>query len=76
MFAMLHHLSPLVFPNLRENKQIFKKCLTFQTRSGIIEEIIRKRSVFFMSEQEMIIGKCTQCGEELRVPSRLERFSC
>ncbi|MFI3313615.1 MAG: CFI-box-CTERM domain-containing protein [Eubacteriales bacterium] len=29
-----------------------------------------------MSEQEMIIGKCTQCGEELRVPSRLERFSC
>lgn len=29
-----------------------------------------------MSEQEMIIGKCTQCGEELRVPARLERFSC
>lgn len=24
----------------------------------------------------MIVGKCIQCGEELRVPSHLEQFSC
>lgn len=29
-----------------------------------------------MSEQEYIVGKCSRCGEELRVPSRLEQFSC
>ena len=29
-----------------------------------------------MSEQEYRTGKCSQCGEELRVPARLETFSC
>lgn len=27
-------------------------------------------------EQEFIIGRCPQCGEELKVPTTLERFSC
>ena len=29
-----------------------------------------------MSEQEYLVGKCRKCGEELRVPARLESFSC
>ena len=29
-----------------------------------------------MSEQEYLVGKCSKCGEELRVPARLESFSC
>lgn len=29
-----------------------------------------------MSEQEYIVGKCSKCGEELRVPARLKQFSC
>lgn len=29
-----------------------------------------------MSDQEYIVGKCRQCSEELRVPARLETFSC
>lgn len=29
-----------------------------------------------MSETEYIVGKCKQCGEELRIPARLEQFSC
>ncbi len=29
-----------------------------------------------MAEEEYIVGKCSQCGEELRVPARLEHFSC
>lgn len=29
-----------------------------------------------MHDQEYIVGKCSQCGEELRVPTRLESFSC
>lgn len=29
-----------------------------------------------MSQQEFITGKCSQCGEELRIPAHLETFSC
>lgn len=29
-----------------------------------------------MSQQEFITGKCSQCGEELRIPAHLEHFSC
>lgn len=29
-----------------------------------------------MSQQEFITGKCSQCGEELRIPAHLESFSC
>lgn len=29
-----------------------------------------------MSQQEFISGKCSQCGEELRIPAYLETFSC
>ena len=29
-----------------------------------------------MSEQEYLVGKCSKCGEELRVPARLKEFSC
>ncbi len=29
-----------------------------------------------MSDQEYLVGKCSKCGEELRVPARLEHFSC
>lgn len=32
--------------------------------------------VIWMNEQEYLVGKCRQCGEELRVPARLESFSC
>lgn len=29
-----------------------------------------------MSETQYIVGKCKHCGEELRVPARLEEFTC
>ena len=29
-----------------------------------------------MSEQDYLVGKCRYCGEELRVPARLDTFSC
>jgi hypothetical protein len=29
-----------------------------------------------MSEQEFLTGKCPKCGEELKVPAKLEEFSC
>jgi len=29
-----------------------------------------------MSEQEFLTGRCPKCGEELKVPAKLEQFSC
>ena len=29
-----------------------------------------------MGQEEYVVGKCSQCGEELRVPAHLKEFSC